>query len=239
MRVGSQIVLKVGEKKRTYQVVGVVSKHLSGPRIYLDEKAFSKLTDRSNRADMVRVLASPDVLASPEVQDAIAEQLEERFQNAGLSSSKSTTQYSFFGKFTDVFDIILVVLIVMAGLLAIVGGLGLTGTMGMNVIERTREIGVLRAVGASNIAVRKVVVIEGIVVGLISWLLGAFLSGPTGQLLAGAVIDAVLKAELSYRHSFFGLLIWLVIVILIGIFSSLAPARKAVQLRVREVLDYE
>jgi putative ABC transport system permease protein len=239
MRVGSQIVLKVGEKKRTYQVVGVVSKHLSGPRIYLDEKAFSKLTDRSNRADMVRVLASPDVLASPEVQDAIAEQLEERFQNAGLSSSKSTTQYSFFGKFTDVFDIILVVLIVMAGLLAIVGGLGLTGTMGMNVIERTREIGVLRAVGASNIAVRKVVVIEGIVVGLISWLLGAFLSGPTGQLLAGAVIDAVLKAELSYRYSFFGLLIWLVIVILIGIFSSLAPARKAVQLRVREVLDYE
>jgi putative ABC transport system permease protein len=111
--------------------------------------------------------------------------------------------------------------------------------MGMNVIERTREIGVLRAVGASNIAVRKVVVSEGIVVGLISWLLGSFLSGPTGQLLAGAVIDAVLKAELTYRYSFLGLLIWLVIVILIGIFSSLAPARKAVQLRVREVLDYE
>ena len=237
--VGSQIVLKVGEKKRTYQVVGIVSKHLSGPRIYLDENSFSKLTGRSNQADMVRVLADPEKLASPAEQDAIAVQLEERFQNAGLSSSNSSTQYSFFGKFTDVFDIILIVLIIMAGLLAIVGGLGLTGTMGMNVLERTREIGVLRAVGASNIAVRKVVVIEGIVVGLISWIMGAFLSGPSGRALAGAVIDAVLKADLSYRYSLSGLFIWLVIVVLIGVFSSLIPARKAVQLRVREVLDYE
>jgi putative ABC transport system permease protein len=237
--VGSEIVLKVGEKKRTYQVVGIVSKHLSGPRIYLDENSFSKLTGRSNQADLVRVLADPEKLASPAEQDAIAVQLEERFQNAGLSSSNSSTQYSFFGKFTDVFDIILIVLIIMAGLLAIVGGLGLTGTMGMNVLERTREIGVLRAVGASNIAVRKVVVIEGIVVGLISWIMGAFLSGPSGRALAGAVIDAVLKADLSYRYSLSGLFIWLVIVVLIGVFSSLIPARKAVQLRVREVLDYE
>jgi len=41
----------------------------------------------------------------------------------------------------------------MAGILAVVGGLGLTGSLGMNVLERTREIGVLRAVGAANLAV--------------------------------------------------------------------------------------
>jgi putative ABC transport system permease protein len=107
------------------------------------------------------------------------------------------------------------------------------------VLERTREIGVLRAVGASNHAVRLVVVLEGVVVGLISWALAAFLSGPSGRALAGAVINAVLEADLSYSYSVPGLLIWLGIVVLIGVFSSLAPAQNAARLKVREVLDYE
>jgi putative ABC transport system permease protein len=127
----------------------------------------------------------------------------------------------------------------MAALLAIVGGLSLTGTMGINVMERTREIGVLRAVGADNFAVRQVVVIEGVVVGLISWVLAAILSGPSGRALAGAVVRAVFETELSYRYSVLGLLLWLGIVVMIGIFASLAPARSAAQLTVREVLDYE
>jgi len=239
IRVGSEIMLKVGESKRTYEVVGVLSKHLSGPRIYMDYNAFGKLTGRQNQVDVVRVLANPGAPGSSAQQELIAKQLEERFQNAKLSTSAASTRNTFFEKFTDVFDIILIVLLIMAVLLAIVGGLGLTGTMGMNVLERTREIGVLRAVGASNLAVRLVVVVEGVAVALISWALGAFLSGPSGRALAGAVINAVLKADLSYKYSVSGLFIWLGIVVLIGVVSSLAPAQNAARLRVREVLDYE
>jgi len=128
---------------------------------------------------------------------------------------------------------------VMAGLLAVVGGLSLTGTMGMNVMERTREIGVLRALGANNIAIRQVVVIEGVVVGAMSWLFSALVSGPAGFVLAGAVVGAVLRSQVSYRYSALGLGIWLFVVALIGIAASLAPARSAAQLTVREVLDYE
>jgi putative ABC transport system permease protein len=111
--------------------------------------------------------------------------------------------------------------------------------MGMNVLERTREIGVLRAVGASNLSVRQVVVIEGVVVGLLSWILGGILSGPSSWALAGAVINTTLETGLRLRYSFSGLFIWLVIVLLIGVFSSLAPARSATRLKVRDVLDYE
>jgi putative ABC transport system permease protein len=127
----------------------------------------------------------------------------------------------------------------MAGLLAVVGGLSLTGTMGMNVMERTREIGVLRALGANNVAIRQVVVIEGVVVGAMSWLFSALVSGPAGFVLAGAVVGAVLRSQVSYRYSVLGLGIWLVVVALIGVIASLAPARNAAQLTVREVLDYE
>ena len=55
------------------------------------------------------------------------------------------------------------------------GSIGLTGTMGMNVLERTREIGVMRSIGAVDRVVMKTVIIEGVVIGVISWLLGALL----------------------------------------------------------------
>ncbi|MDD2696361.1 MAG: ABC transporter permease [Anaerolineales bacterium] len=239
LRVGDEITLKVGETKQSYQIVGLVSRHLSGPRVYLDYSAYTKLSGRTNQVDVVRVLASADGLAKPGVQSTLATQLEERFQNANFNTGASNTHHAFIGKFTDVFDIILVVLVIMAALLAVVGGLGLTGAMGMNVLERTREIGVLRAVGASNFTVRRVVVVEGVVVGLMSWVMGAFLSGPSGLALADAVVQAVLNTRVNYHYSVAGLFLWLVIVLLIGILSSLAPALRAARLQVREVLDYE
>lgn len=239
LRAGSQIVLKTGEARRTYQVIGVVSKHLSGARIYMDFGAYNRLTGRQNQVDVVRLLATPGAPGSPAEQDRLAEQLEERFRNAGLSAQPASPRHAFYEKFTDVFDLILIVLVIMAILLAVVGGLGLTGTMGMNVLERTREIGVLRALGASNLTVRQVVVIEGMVVALLSWLAGAFLSGPSGLALAAAVIGAVLQASPSYRYSLTGLFAWLALVVLIGVVASLAPALNASRLKVREVLDYE
>ncbi|MBI5566443.1 MAG: ABC transporter permease, partial [Chloroflexi bacterium] len=237
--VGSEITLKVGSTERTLEVVGILSKHLSGVRVYMNFDTFAKLTGRQNQADSIRVRTAAAKVGSPAVQDQIATQLEQRFKVAGLSTSSSQTQHTSYEMFTSAFDIILLVLVVMAGLLAIVGGLSLTGTMGMNVLERTREIGVLRAVGAANNAVRQVVVVEGVVVGLMSWLVAAALSVPVSRLLASAVVESVLKASVNFQYSVTGLIIWLAIIIGIGIVSSLGPARNAVRLSVREVLDYE
>jgi putative ABC transport system permease protein len=237
--VGSRITLEVEQRKQTYEIIGVTSTHLSGARIYISYTEFGALTNRASLVDSLRVRGSESGLSSRVSQEALAERIETRFENAGLSTSDAVTHYAIFGDFTEVFDLILVVLVIMAVLLAIVGGLGLTGSLGINILERTREIGVLRAVGASNIAVRKVIVIEGITVGVLSWIMGAILSGPSGRALSGAVIDAVMSANLSFRYSFLGLLLWLVVVVLIGVLASVAPAQRAARLTVREVLDYE
>ncbi|MBN1120694.1 MAG: ABC transporter permease [Anaerolineae bacterium] len=239
IHVGGDLILKIDGMERTYQVVGVTSKHLSGERAYISYSTFGKITGRQNEADTIRVRADAGKISNASTQDELADLLEERFENAQLSTSSADTQHAIFSYFTSAFDIILLILIIMAAILAIVGSLGLTGTMGINVLERTREIGVLRAVGASTNAVRQVVVTEGVVVGLISWLLGAILSAPTGFVLGSAVVNALFQTDLAYKYSFIGLGIWLVIIILIGVLASLAPARNAVLLTVREVLDYE
>ena len=239
IQVGDHLTLKVDDLERSYEVVGITSKHLSGERAYISYPTFGKITGRQNQADTVRIRADASRISSVARQDELAALLEKRFDNAQLSTASADTNHAVFSHFTNAFDIILIVLVIMAGLLAVVGSLGLTGTMGINVLERTREIGVLRAVGASNRAVGQVVVTEGVVIGLVSWLLGAILSGPSGFALASAVVEAVLQTGLSYRYSFMGLGIWLLLIILIGVMSSLAPARNAVLLTVREVLDYE
>lgn len=239
IQLGEEIEIKVGNKTRSYQVIGITSKHLSGPRIYMPYEDFGRLTDRLNQVDSIRVRLNPSRISGPKEQAWLGSNLEERFENAQLSQSSATTGEAIFSNFTKAFDVVLIILIVMAVLLAAVGGLGLTGTLGINVLERTREIGVLRAVGASNRSVIKVVVVEGLVVGVVSWVLGAIMSGPSGRALAAAVVNAVMRADLSYQYSFLGLFLWLLVVLFIGVLASLAPARRASLLTVREVLDYE
>jgi putative ABC transport system permease protein len=84
-----------------------------------------------------------------------------------------------------------------------------------------------------------VVVIEGATVALLSWILSALLSYPVGLLLSEAVVRMAFETAATFRYSFMGLAIWLVAVTLIGVLASLAPARDAVRLTVREVLNYE
>jgi putative ABC transport system permease protein len=121
----------------------------------------------------------------------------------------------------------------------VVGGLGLMGTMSMNVMERTREIGVLRACGATDWAVLQVIMVEGMMFGMISWVLGAALSVPMSLLLGRVVGIPILSVPLKFVFSMEGFITWLVLVILLSAISSFIPARNASRLTIREVLAYE
>ncbi len=111
--------------------------------------------------------------------------------------------------------------------------------MSINVIERTREIGVMRAVGASNAAVRGVVIIEGIILGLISWAIGALLAYPIMLLLNRQVGFVLIRSLPPDVYSWNGLFLWLAVVLVVAALASLLPAQRAARLTVREVLAYE
>jgi len=87
--------------------------------------------------------------------------------------------------------------------------------------------------------VARVFIVEGVAIGVISWLLGTLLAIPLGGLLSDAVGAAFLKAPLSHVFSMEGVLLWLVVVIVLSGLASFLPARSALRLTVREVLAYE
>jgi len=239
LQTGSQVTLRVNNKKRDYQIVGIASRHIFGARIYVPYQQFTKIIGAQNQTNLIRVRANTDCLQDSATQTMLAEQLEKRFESLGMVQGASDTQAEMIETATGSSSIVLAILLLMAILLAVVGGMGLAGTMSLNIIERTREIGVLRAMGASNSAIRKIVLAEGLVVGVISWLLGILLSLPLGTGLSDAVTLAIMQSKTKFEYSVEGAIIWLGLILTISILASLIPAQRASQLTVREVLAYE
>jgi putative ABC transport system permease protein len=136
------------------------------------------------------------------------------------------------------FSILTQVLMLMTILMAVVGSMGLSGTLSINVLERRREIGVMRAVGASSRDVGFIFTGEGLMLGLTSWIFALPLglgAAPAFVLALGQVID--FPAE--YYPATHGVWIWLGIVIVLSIVASWVPARRATRISVNESLAYE
>jgi putative ABC transport system permease protein len=137
------------------------------------------------------------------------------------------------------FDILVVLLLIMAVLLAVVGGLGLAGAMSLNVIERTREIGVMRAIGADRRHIIGIVMTEGLVIGALSSFVGAFLAVPLGRALSDAVGNTFMESPLIFTYPWQGLVLWLFVALGVAAAASALPAWNAAAMSVREALAYE
>jgi putative ABC transport system permease protein len=233
--VGSTLEVKInGDRKAQLRVVGVVQGVLTGAIGYMNREGFMKIAQTGARVGYIAVQTNT---RDPQQHVVIAKALEEAFKRANIKTSGTQQTAQTRAAIMQQFDIIIYILLAMAVLLAIVGGLGLAGTMGINVLERTREIGVMRAIGASNAAIRRIVTVEGVLIGAISWLIGSALAVPFSYGIV-LLLGQALEFEVFHAFSTLGLSLWLGIVVLIAIAASVMPAWNASRLTVREVLAY-
>jgi putative ABC transport system permease protein len=236
LQVGNTLVLDIEGREERWTVVGVVRGVLSGPFLYVNYPYFAKVTRTVGRAGTLQVITAPQDAAT---QERVAKALDDHFATLGITINAAETTNQTREQVITQFNVIIIILSVMAILLAVVGGLGLMGTMSINVLERRREIGVMRAIGAANDSILRIVIVEGVIIGALSWLFGTLLALPLGKALSDAVGVGFIQAELSYRFSTGGAGGWLVVILLIAAVASLLPARGASRITVREVLAYE
>lgn len=235
IELGSEIVLTIAGKERTYQVVGIAV-GTAASMIYANYDYISQVTGTTGRADVALIATASDERA---FVDEVTKELEAHYGDVGMDVSGVGTLARELDEAGAMFGIVINLMLVMAVLLAVVGGLGLMGAMSINVLERTREIGILRAIGAPSHGVSQVFVREGVAIGLISWFLSAFLALPLSKWLSDAIGELMMGTPLSFDYSVNGLLLWLLLVAILSGLASFVPARNASRLTVREVLAYE
>jgi putative ABC transport system permease protein len=180
---------------------------------------------------LVTTLDNPTVEQIGDVGDEITDVL----LNSGIS-----VQTINFVELTEQirtgFQTFQVILQAVALLIALVGALGLLTTLSMSVFERQKEIGVMRSIGASSATVATQFLTEGLVVGIIAWLIGL----PLAYLLARTLLTVTQLNETFVLQFSLGVaLTGLVGMVLITIFASLWPSLSAARKTVSDILRYQ
>jgi putative ABC transport system permease protein len=237
LRAGNTLNLKIDGRDEIWEVVGIFKfVAREGVLAYAPYEYISRVNHLVNRAYSFRLVT--DRHDRP-YQDAKAEELDKYFRARGFKVRIAEAGRASLDTAVESLDTLVVFLLIMAVLTAIVGSMGLTGTMGMNVLERTREIGIMRAIGADDRAVMRTVIAEGVFIGTISFGLAVILSVPFTYLLSTIVSLAVFQTPTDVVFTYTGYAIWLGLVLVLSALASILPARNAARLTIREVLAYE
>ena len=232
---GAEITLAMGPAQVSWQVVGIAREPFS-PGIAYVPLAFFESHGHGGTTNSLR-LALDD--AAPAAMPAAKERLDASLDAEGVRALASSSRYDGRRGFDEHLLMIYVFLLVVSLILGAVGGLGLMTTMSLNVLERRREMGVLRAIGASPFVVWRIVVVEGAAIGLMSGLLATLLAWPVSRGLGDLLVTLMFRTRLDFVFEPLGVLSWLAISITLGVVASFVPAWHASRHPVREALAHE
>ena len=239
LAVGDRLIIKIpGINEESWEVVGVFRfvDVFGDPLAYANFDIISEKIKLPGKATSFRIVLESKYQSE---QGAIARQIDNYLVDRDFGVQSVETGTSQKEAASSGINILIIFLLIMALLIAVVGSMGLTGTMSINVMERTREIGVMRTIGAVDSVIMQSVIIEGLVIGIITWILAIGLSLPISKALLDIIGETITGSKVVLQFNPFGILYWLGIVILLSILSSIIPAQNASRLTINEVLAYE
>ena len=243
IRVGDMLILDLGVMGESdWQVVGLYRVFLmfgggfSVDALYAPRDIVFAATKKTGRANLLFVRTQDH---APQAVEQTASRLGDLFRQNNIEISQTETMPAT-RKTADVsFSYVVIMLLVLAIIVAMVGGIGLMGALWISVIERTKEIGVMRAIGALSRTIVGMFILEGVVQGLMSWALAVPLSLLVTPIMANALGMAMFKSRLDYQFNLQAVAVWLVTILVIALVAAVIPARNATRINVRQSLTYE
>jgi putative ABC transport system permease protein len=236
IRVGDTVTLDLGDLgKDEWRVIGLYEPVFVGgftsDTIYAPLEALYKTTKKYNQGTILYVRTTSH---GPEFTTAVTQELKDLYEGHGLKIVESQTQADARKTNEFQFSIVIMMMLALSIIVAIVGGVALMGALSIGVVERTKEIGVLRAIGAHSRAILGIFVMEGILQGLLSWLVAVPVSVLISQPMASALGHAMFGATLDYQYSWPAVGIWLVIILVISMLASILHAKLFISQAVYE-----
>jgi putative ABC transport system permease protein len=235
VQVGDRVALTADGHTATWRVVGVAREIGAPATAYVIDTAFARAQGTGGQTNALRVVfASKDPALRGETMRAVEQSLAETHVGVSSVITDSELRLAIDGHIM----ILVIVLLLLAVVMATVGLLGLTATLSTSVVERTREFGVLQTIGGTPGTVLQIVMSEGVIIGVLSWVLALVGALPL-SLLVGAVLgNLAFKITLPLVYSLPAVVIWLVLVIGGAALASAAPAWRASRMTIRETLAY-
>ena len=237
LHLGGNIPLRINGKIVTWRIVGVVNELAPHANVYAPPRTILAATGKS--PDLTRSARIVTRQRDIPGQLAAAKSIEQALNNAGIDVAAVQSLSDSRKSFADHLVIIKSALIFAALLVVLVGGLGLTSTLTLNVFERTREIGILSAIGATPRTIARDVVFEGMVMAVLSWFIAVIAAIPITFALDDAAGRMFIRSALDFYMSPTAVAAWLLLVLILAALSSFHPARRSARLAVREAIAYE
>ena len=235
-KIGDHISLAVDGKPTEWIIVGFTEDVGSPATAYVSLDVFSKVTNTTGQVKMLRI-----AYADRSKENAVSKNrnVEALLEKESISVISSIPVWLLQNAIAAHMKVLVNSLMAMAILMALVGTLGLMSTMSMNILERTREIGVMRAIGATPNKIRNLVVWEGLFTGALSILIAIILSLILSTVLGRFIGNMAFRTPLSLTVSVMALAVWILLIIAGSYVATIFPARRANKITTREALAYE
>ncbi|MDQ3410532.1 MAG: ABC transporter permease, partial [Chloroflexota bacterium] len=236
VQAGDTVQLFVGGTPTTWRVVGIAEElEGGGGGVYATAEGFAAAMGQPQQVSQLRIATdSHDESARQAVAGAVAQTL----TSAGLAVVSATSVSRSDAVSAGHLGPIIMILLAIAIAMGVVGDIGLASTMSTNILDRTREFGVMHAIGARPKAVRRIVVAEGVFLALASCLVAVIPALALTAILGAGLGNLFMAAPLPFRVSMPAVGIWIALVILGAILATDAAATRASRLTVREALTY-
>jgi len=244
IKVGDWVTIKYGDKKeRDWKVVGLTFDPILTTAASVPREVLLRDIGEVDRGQAIWIQTDKEDLLT---EQTIAKSLREFYGGKGI---KVSAQRGIFGiggdstietanTFINQFNFLVILLGFMAVLIGTVGSIALSGALALSVLERRKEIGVMRAIGASSRTISNLFIGEGLILGWLSWLIAIPLTFPAGQLMVFALGNAF-QLDMVYHYTPAGQILWFIIITILSIIASWLPARGASRISVRESLAYQ
>lgn len=235
--IGKSHPLNIGGKTVNVKLAGVVEE-FGVAKIYIDKGQYDTL---ANPGHLVNTLMFVAENKNFDNIMALKKDIEKAIEPTNMKILYVMSQAERVQVIYDHLNIILTMITFLALLVLVVGALGMASAMGINIMERTREIGVLRAIGATPKAIYDLFIVEGMMISVSSIALGLLLAWPLSIVASSFFGDLMLGNGVSLRFAFSSSGFWITFMttFVFGWLASRIPARNAIRVSTREALSYE
>ncbi|MBI5023026.1 MAG: ABC transporter permease [Candidatus Magasanikbacteria bacterium] len=232
--VGDEVIIK----SKRFKVVGNLSEigeQMIDNVIFVSLDRLDSLTDsRGVSSALVKVMPGANI-------NLVAQQIKFQLSKQEVIRDFSVLTPEKADRLIDnVISIVELVLMIIALVSLVVGAVGIMNTMYTSVLERTKQIGVMKAIGASDDAILSLFLIESGFIGLVGGILGIFFGILSAYFIGLTAAGFGIRGLFSFASlDFFGLFVILFLTFIIGVLSGVLPAKQASRMEPAEALRYE